>query len=85
MQEKHEVIKERLRFVRERMKAENVDIFCSILPMIIICLSIRAHIFADREYLSGFYRLCGNIGSDTDRSSTFLRTADIFVQAQAQL
>ena len=27
MQEKHEVIKERLRFVRERMKAENVDIF----------------------------------------------------------
>mgnify|MGYP000664350262 CR=1 FL=1 len=26
MQEKHEVIKERLRFVRERMKAENVDI-----------------------------------------------------------
>ena len=24
MQEKHEVIKERLRFVRERMKAENV-------------------------------------------------------------
>ena len=27
MQEKHEVIKERLRFVRERMKGENVDIF----------------------------------------------------------
>ena len=27
MQEKHEVIKERLRFVRERMKTENVDIF----------------------------------------------------------
>ena len=26
MQEKHEVIKERLRFVRERMNAENVDI-----------------------------------------------------------
>ena len=25
MQEKHEVIKERLRFVRERMKAENVE------------------------------------------------------------
>ena len=34
MQEKHEVIKERLRFVRERMKAENVtECFVPAIPV----------------------------------------------------
>ena len=43
MQEKHEVIKERLRFVRERMKAENVDIFVVFTDDYHMS-SIRAHI-----------------------------------------
>ena len=53
MQEKHEVIKERLRFVRERMKAENVDIFVVFTDDYHMSEYSGAY-FADREYLSGF-------------------------------
>lgn len=70
MQEKHEVIKERLRFVRERMKAENVDIFVVFTDDYHMSEYSGAY-FADREYLSGFTGSAGNFGSDTDRSSTF--------------
>ena len=51
MQEKHEVIKERLRFVRERMKAENVDIFVVFTDDYHMSEYSGAY-FADREYLS---------------------------------
>ena len=70
MQEKHEVIKERLRFVRERMKTENVDIFVVFTDDYHMSEYSGAY-FADRGIPVRVYRLCGNFGSDTDRSSTF--------------
>ena len=60
MQEKHEVIKERLRFVRERMKAENVDIFVVFTDDYHMSEYSGAY-FADREYLSGFTGSAGTL------------------------
>lgn len=40
--------------------------------------------FADREYLSGFYRLCGNFGV-TQTEAALFTDGRYFVQAQAQL
>ena len=83
MQEKHEVIKERLRFVRERMKAENVDIFVVFTDDYHMSEYSGAY-FADREYLSGFTGSAGTLAV-TQTEAALFTDGRYFVQAQAQL
>lgn len=83
MQEKHEVIKERLRFVRERMKTENVDIFVVFTDDYHMSEYSGAY-FADREYLSGFTGSAGTLAV-TQTEAALFTDGRYFVQAQAQL
>lgn len=83
MQEKHEVIKERLRFVRERMKAENVDIFVVFTDDYHMSEYSGAY-FADREYLSGFTGSAGTLAV-TQTEAALLRTADILCRHRHSL